>query len=541
MKRTTITITGLLSFAAALAGCSSAGSPRSTGAIEASGSDSAAQGAKGAESRRYVAADMELAPMAAPAAKSEAPSGSASPEEEQVASREQFTDYGVRPFVDASEDNLSTFSIDVDTGSYTIARRLLREGTLPPTSSVRVEEFVNFFRQHYEGPQEGAFVVHSEASASPFRAGRVLLRVGLQGRRLDHKTRKPANLVFLIDTSGSMQSRDKLGLLKRSLSVLVENLSPQDRVSICTYAGSVRKILDPTSAAERGTILRALSRLRAGGSTAMASGIDLAYRLAQAQAGPGVTTRVIVCSDGDANVGASSHEEILKLIHARREAGISLGTVGFGMGNYKDTMMEQLANRGNGSYAYVDTIEEANRIFGEDLVSNLETIARDVKLQVAFDPARVRRYRLLGYENRAIHDDDFRRDEVDAGEVGAGHSVTALYELELVEGSAGALGEVRLRHKPGERLSAADERASEARFALASEVASRFTKASQRFRFVSCVAEFAEVLRKSPHTRTRLQELAELTESSLDPQHDDREHEFLRMIQRAAFLAGSSG
>jgi Ca-activated chloride channel homolog len=533
----TTTITSLFLFGAAFAGCTSVSALRDE-AVGATGADSAG---KGAELARYESADLELAPMAPPAAKCETPLSEGESPDAEVASSEQFTDYGVRPFVDAAEDNLSTFSIDVDTGSYTISRRLLREGRLPPASSVRVEEFVNFFRQHYAGPKEGAFALHSEAAASPFRAGRVLLRVGLQGRRLDHRTRKPANLVFLIDTSGSMQSRDKIGLLKRSLSVLVENLSPQDRVSICTYAGSVRKILDPTSAAERGTILRALSRLRAGGSTAMASGIDLAYRLARAQAGPGVTTRVIVCSDGDANVGATSHEEILKLIHARREAGITLGTVGFGMGNYKDTMMEQLANRGNGSYAYVDSIEEANRIFGEELVSNLETIARDVKLQVAFDPARVRRYRLLGYENRAIHDDDFRRDEVDAGEVGAGHSVTALYELELVEGSAGPLGEVRLRHKPGQRLSVADERATEARFALSSEVASRFTKASQRFRFVSCVAEFAEVLRKSPHTRTGLRELAELTEASLDSKHDDREHEFLRMIQRAAFLAGRSG
>lgn len=533
MKLTTST--GLLLITASLAACAS----NAPDCEMYAGSDGAAsQPAPRLAQQRYRATPEEKMALALPMT----PEAVMDPSKaEEAPSSEQFTDYGIRTFVDAKEDNLSTFSIDVDTGSYTIARRKLREGTLPPPSSVRVEEFVNYFRQKYAGPSKGTFVVHSEAVASPFRRGKVVLRVGLQGKRLDHATRKPANLVFLIDTSGSMQSRDKIGLLKRSLSVLVENLSPQDRVSICTYAGSVRKILGPTSAAERGTILRALSRLRAGGSTAMASGIDLAYRLAAAQAGPGVTTRVIVCSDGDANVGASSHEEILKLITAHRKTGITLGTVGFGMGNYKDTMMEQLANRGNGTYGYVDSIEEAQRMFGEDLVSNLETIARDVKLQVAFDPARVRRYRLIGYENRAIHDDDFRRDEVDAGEVGAGHSVTALYELELVPGSEGPIGEVRLRHKPGERLSAADERAVEARFALTSDVARKFSGASQRFQFVTCVAEFAEILRKSPHTRTKLRELTELAESALDRKHDDREHEFLTMVNRALFLAGRSG
>ena len=437
-------------------------------------------------------------------------------------SDEGYREYGQRPFVDARRDNLSTFSIDVDTGSYTLARRKLREGLLPPPSAVRVEEFVNYFNQRYPDPAPGeVFRVCSEAAASPFRPGKTILRVGLQGRRLDALERRPANLVFLIDTSGSMQSPDKLGLLKQSLALLVENLRPEDRVAICTYAGSVRKVLDPTPASERGVILRALSRLRAGGSTAMASGIELAYGLAARGARPGVSTRVFVCSDGDANVGPTSHEEILRSIAAQRAQGITLGTIGFGMGNYKDELMEQLADRGDGSYAYVDSLEEARRLFEEELVSNLEVIARDVKLQVAFDPARVRRYRLVGYENRAILDEDFRRDAVDAGEVGAGHSVTAIYELELVPESRGALGEVRLRYKPGQGGPRATEEAVERRAAL-SAAAGPFQSASQRFRFTACVAEFAEVLRRSPSAETPLAELCPRVEAALDPRHDAR-------------------
>jgi Ca-activated chloride channel family protein len=458
-----------------------------------------------------------------------------------VQGSEQYTDYGVRPFVSANVDNKSTFSIDVDTGSYTIARRKLREGHFPPVASVRVEEFVNYFRQNYADPSQGkAFTVSSEAAVSPFRAGKVVLRVGLQGRRLHTTTRRRANLVFLIDTSGSMRSRDKIDLVKRSMQFLVDNLRADDRVSICTYAGSVRKILDPTPASERGTILRALSRLQAGGSTAMSSGIDLAYRLASVQAGPEVNTRVIVCSDGDANVGPRSHEQILDQIARYQKRGITLGTVGFGMGNYKDTMMEQLANKGNGSYAYVDSMAEAKRLFGEDLTQNLEVIARDVKLQVVFDPSRVARYRLIGYENRAILDRDFRNDAVDAGEVGAGHNVTAIYELELASGGEGPLGVVHLRYKPGSRNSAEDDRAAEETYAL-SRAPVFFSKATQRFKFTACVAEFAEILRKSPHVKTRLDQLVPLVEKCLDEKHDDREHDFMDMVQRASFLAGRNG
>jgi Ca-activated chloride channel family protein len=452
---------------------------------------------------------------------------------------ESYTDYGVRSFVVTDVDNTSTFSIDVDTGSYTIARRKLREGRLPPTAAVRVEEFVNFFRQDYPAPTEGDFSVSSEATASPFRQGKTILRIGVQGRRVDDAQRKRANLVFLVDVSGSMRSSDKLRLVKQSLAVLARSLRSDDLVSICTYAGKVSLVLAPTPASSQGLILAAIRDLEASGSTGMASGIDLAYELAARQAEKGTSTRVIVCSDGDANVGPRSHQQILAMIDSRRKQGIFLSTVGFGMGNYKDTMMEQLADKGDGIYAYVDTLDEAQRLFCEELTSSLEVIARDVKLQVVFDPARVRRYRLIGYENRAIRDRDFRNDAVDAGEIGAGHTVTAVYELELEPGSEGPLGHLNLRAKPAERGPGPDL-AREQVFSLTAAVASSFAHGSQRFRFTACVAEFAEVLRNSPHATTNLDALQDWLEGARSTD-DERDGEFLGLVRRAAALVALRG
>ncbi len=452
---------------------------------------------------------------------------------------EAYTDHGTRPFVETSRDRLSTFSIDVDTGSYTIARRKLNEGRLPPAAAVRVEEFVNYFRQDYASPTDGTFAIRSDAAASPFRAGKTILRVGLQGRRVADAERKPANLVFLVDVSGSMHSRDKLGLVKQSLVLLTRSLGPNDRVSLCTYAGRVALILPPTPASKQLRILAALRSLEAGGSTGMASGIDMAYELAARQARPGTNTRVIVCSDGDANVGPRTHGEILKLIASRRKQGIFLNTVGFGMGNYKDTMMEQLADQGDGIYSYVDTLSEARRLFCEELTSSIETIARDVKLQVVFNPERVTRYRLIGYENRAIRDRDFRNDAVDAGEIGAGHTVTALYELELAPGSEGPIGEVNLRFKGSERNGWADA-ASEETYSLTAAVSPSFAEGSKSLRFIACVAEFAEILRQSRHSATDLETLADWLEGARSLT-DERELEFRNLVRRAATLVALRG
>ena len=359
----------------------------------------------------------------------------AAPEDPQSNS-EGYENYGVNPFLDPRQDPLSTFSIDVDTGSYTIARRKLREGGLPPAASVRVEEFVNYFDYSYPTPDgQVPFAVAMEAAPSPFEPDTTLLRVGIQGQTIDQEDRKPIHLVFLVDTSGSMQSADKIGLLKKSLKLLVNNLHEDDTVAIATYAGWTEKVLEPTSAEDTGRIFDALDRLEANGSTAMSSGLQLAYDMAYEQLDDDSVTRVIVLSDGDANVGASSHEEILRQIGDRAREGVTLSTIGFGMGNYKDTTMEQLANKGDGNYYYIDTLEQAEKVFEEDLLGTLFVIAKDVKIQVEFDPKEVESYRLVGYENRDVADKDFRNDAVDAGEIGAGHRVTALYEVKLRSGA----------------------------------------------------------------------------------------------------------
>lgn len=475
----------------------------------------------------------ELQPPRAPLAQAACDAEPAPPEPR---TGEEYIDYGVRPFVDAASDPLSTFSVDVDTGSYTITRRKLREGALPPPAAVRAEEFVNYLRPGVPAPLAAAFAVHTELSPSPLRPERALLRVVLQARR--PADRPPCNLVFLVDTSGSMRSPDKLPLLQRSLALLTEALRPDDRVAVCTYAGDTRVVLAPTPASEREAIMGALRGLTASGSTAMGSGIELAYGLAARMARPGTSTRVFVCSDGDANVGPTSHEQILALIERQRRAGITLGTVGFGMGNYRDGLMEQLADHGDGSYAYVDSEAEAQRLFQEDLTSSLQLIARDAKVQVAFDAARVARYRLIGYENRALLDEQFRDDSVDAGEVGAGHAVTAFYELELVPGSQGALGEVRLRWREAEPLPE-DTGAQELVTPLPAALAPSFAETSPGFRVQACAAELAEILRHSPHVASRPDDLLPLLEAALERGSDERDHELLELTRRAAALSSA--
>jgi len=334
-----------------------------------------------------------------------------------------------------------------------------------------------------------------EAAPSPYARGRHLLRVGVQGKQVSKRERKKANLVFLVDVSGSMSSADKLPLAQRSLRILVDNLNEQDTVSLVTYAGSTRVVLAPTNAAEKGKIYGAIDELAAGGSTAMASGLELAYGLAARQVAPGAETRVIVLSDGDANVGNSSHEDILKTISGHVKEGVTLSTVGFGMGNYKDRMMEQLANKGNGNNYYIDSLSQAKRVFQEQLGGTLEVIAQDVKIQVDFNPRAVKAYRLVGYENRDVRDQDFRDDKVDAGEIGAGHAVTAVYEIELASGEQVDLATVRIRAKKPRAKEAAEHTYPFSRALLRPS----FEAASPDFRFAAAVVGFAEILRKSPY------------------------------------------
>jgi len=412
-------------------------------------------------------------------------------------SRPRFHDAGKNPWIDTAKDRVSTFAADVDTASYTLSRRLLREGELPPPAGVRVEEFVNYFHYRFPEPTAGTpFAVVMDAAPSPFAAGRHVVRVGVATKAKSTAERQTANLVFLVDVSGSMDEPDKLALAKRALRVLTNNLTANDTVALVTYAGATRVVLPATGMHHRERILAAIESLGAGGSTAMGSGLDLAYREAIKGLRPNVTSRVVVLSDGDANVGAQTHEELLKVIASRAKEGVTLTTVGFGTDNYRDDLMEQLADRGNGNNFYVDDIEAATKVFQEDLVANLEVVAKDVKLQVDFDPAMVARYRLIGYENRDIADKDFRNDKVDAGEVGAGHQVTAMYEVELTAAGRQAnapIGAVRIRHKPPQ----GSDQATEAAFPMIGGPASTFAKASQDLRFAFAVAAFADVLRGS--------------------------------------------
>jgi Ca-activated chloride channel family protein len=447
----------------------------------------------------------------------------------ESAGNESYKDHGVNPMTDTKKDRFSTFAIDVDTGAYTIARRKLKEGHTPPAASVRVEEFINYFSYNYPNPDSGPFGVNLEAAPSPFSVekDRYLVRVGVQGKRVAQKDRKPVHLTFLVDVSGSMNRPDKLGLAKESLKILTRNLKRGDTVALATYAGNTRVVLTPTS--NKTQILDAIDNLRSGGGTAMSSGMELAYKQALSSYKKGHVNRVIVLSDGDANIGRTSFEDILSTIKSYVDEGVTLSTIGFGMGNYKDSLMEQLANKGNGNYYYIDDIKEARKVFGEQIDGTLEVIAKDVKIQVEFNPDAVSKYRLIGYENRDIADKDFRNDAVDAGEIGAGHSVTALYEVVMDPGYKGSLAFVRVRHKEPE-----GHKASEQIFMLnAGSVATKLSDASKDFQFAAAVAGFAEILRGSKYSEHLTYALVEeIAHSASSPSQKDRQ-EFISLVRKA--------
>ncbi|KHG40001.1 MULTISPECIES: VWA domain-containing protein [Aphanizomenon] len=334
------------------------------------------------------------------------------------------------PFHRVDNDPLSTFSIDVDTAAYSNMRRFITQGQLPPKDAVRIEELINYFPYNYPQPTGNRpFSVTTEVTAAPWNPQHKLVQVGLQGKRLESETLPPSNLVFLIDVSGSMGEPDKLPLVQQSLKLLVNKLRPEDRVSLVVYAGNAGVVLPATPGNQKTKILAAIDRLQAGGSTAGGQGIELAYKIAKQNFLKLGNNRVILATDGDFNVGVSSDAELTRLIEQKRDQGIFLTVLGFGTGNYKDSKMEQLADKGNGNYAYIDTLLEAKKVLVNDIRGTLFTIAKDVKIQVEFNPAKVQAYRLIGYENRLLQNQDFNDDKKDAGEIGAGHSVTALYEI----------------------------------------------------------------------------------------------------------------
>ncbi|HLA96986.1 MAG TPA: von Willebrand factor type A domain-containing protein [Anaerolineales bacterium] len=406
-----------------------------------------------------------------------------------------FEDYGVNPYIDAYEDHLSTFALDVDTASYTVARRYVVDGNLPPSDAVRVEEFVNYFDLGYPTPEDIAFGIYADGAPSPFHYDETyILRFGIQGYRVPEWQRKPASLTFVIDVSGSMNMENRLELVKRSLQLLVDRLRPEDSVAIVVYGSTARIALQPVSGQEREAILEAIYSLRPEGATNAEAGLRLGYQLAMQAYRPGATNRVILCSDGVANVGQTGPDAILDEIRGYVQEGITLTTVGFGMGNFNDVLMEQLADNGNGHYAYVDTLDEARKLFVEDLTSTLEVIALDAKVQVDFNPDVVAYYRLLGYENRDIADQDFRDDSVDAGEIGAGHSVTALYAVYLKEGAEGRIATVQMRWKDPATYQVREINGNFNTWDLEASI----EQTSPHYRLAVMAAFYAEVLRESP-------------------------------------------
>jgi Ca-activated chloride channel family protein len=454
-----------------------------------------------------------------------------------------FKNHGVNPFIATDEDALSTFAVDVDAASYTVARRYIELGHLPPPEAVRVEEFVNFFPQDYPRFGNEDFRILIDGAPSPFGSGYHLLRIGLKAREIEARNRKPAQLTFVIDVSGSMNREDRLELVKRALHLLVDQLRSGDRVGIVVYGSVGRILLEPVAmggGTGRRQILAAIDQLGPEGSTNAEEGLRLGYEMAQRGYRAKATNRIILCSDGVANVGLTGPESILADVRTKAARGIHLTTIGFGMGNYNDVLMEQLADRGDGNYYYVDDIDEAHRVFVENLTGTLQTIAKDAKVQVEFDSTRVLRYRLLGFENRDVADRDFRNDKVDAGEIGAGHEVTALYEVKLAPGaSQGTLATVRLRYASPEQDKAATPRVREIeRHFDVAALSGRFEDAAPRFRLDAAVAEFAEILRGSYWAKeSKLSDVLTVARSATRSLKGDATTGFIPVVEKAATLS----
>ena len=491
---------------------------------------------------------------AAAAAQPAAPTGLFATRDADSDGGETYEGVAENDFVEVARAPLSTFSVDVDTASYSNTRRFLKQGQLPPADAVRVEELINYFSYDYPQPTGGApFSVTAEAADCPWNPRHKLVRVGLQGRRVAAEDLPPSNLVFLVDVSGSMQSENKLPLVKQSLRVLAEHLTGRDRVGVVVYAGSSGLVLPSTPGDSRGEILSAVEQLEAGGSTNGGEGLRLAYRVARENLRPGGINRVVLATDGDFNVGVTSDDELVRLVEAERRNGISLSVLGFGMGNLKDSRMEKLADKGDGNYAYVDTLAEARKVLGEQVGGTLYTIAKDVKVQVEFNPRHVAGYRLVGYENRLLRDEEFNDDRVDAGEIGAGHTVTALYEIvpagqrvragvddlkyarrdAPAAGGGGELLTVKLRYKEPE---GAESRLLSVGVA---DTAASHRNASADFKFAAAVAEFGMLLRDSPHKgRATYEGALELARDSLGADLRGHRAEFVGLVEAARRIKG---
>jgi Ca-activated chloride channel homolog len=468
---------------------------------------------------------------------------------QQPGNTEGYSPITENPFLRPNANPLSTFSIDVDTASYSNVRRMITDGTKPPQDAVRVEEMINYFPYQYRQPQGNQpFSVNTGVTTAPWNPQHKLVRIGLQGKQLE--TPPPSNLVFLLDVSGSMNDPRKLPLVKQSICLLAQQLKADDRVSIVVYAGSAGLVLPPTPGDQTRKIMAAIDQLEAGGSTAGGEGLELAYKQAQQAFIKGANNRVILATDGDFNVGASSDAEMVRLIEQKRDQGIFLTVLGFGTGNYKDDKMEQLADKGNGNYAYIDTLGEAKKVLVEDLRGTLFTIAKDVKIQVEFNPSKVQAYRLIGYENRALRDQDFNDDRKDAGEIGSGHRVTALYEIlptgvtsdvkipsidplkyQKVDPAVAApasnsneLMQVKLRYK------APDSNTSQL---ISQPILDQVSDADPDMQFASAVALFGMVLRDSEYKgKAGLPDVLKLAEAGQSNDRNGYRSEFIRLVKQ---------
>ncbi len=452
-------------------------------------------------------------------------------------------------FLDALSSPLSTFSIDVDTASYSNIRRFITDGQLPPVDAVRIEEMINYFSYQYPQPKRNdPFSITTEIGKCPWNEENLLVMVGLQGRELDTKDAPPSNIVFLIDVSGSMNSPDKLPLLKSAFKLLVDELDEKDRVSIVVYAGAAGMVLEPTSGDNKQKIMDALNQLEAGGSTAGGEGIQLAYKAAKQSFIKGGNNRVILATDGDFNVGISSEGELTRLIEKKREEGVFLTVLSFGKGNLKDSKMEQLADKGNGSYAYIDSIMEAKKVLVNEISSTLYTIAKDVKLQVEFNPAKVKSYRLIGYENRRLNNEDFDDDTKDAGEMGAGHTVTALYEIvpadnsEKPDTSGLKYQDVTLTNSSdwmSVRFRYKDPDGSESKLISDNIInGDLLLKQSDNFLFASAVGEFGMLLRGSEYKgKSSYDQLIERAKAAKGKDEEGYRSEFIRLAETAKLLS----
>lgn len=468
-------------------------------------------------------------------------------EPNQKENTESYSGLEENPFESPKKSPLSTFSIDVDNASYTNIRRFINNGQPVPKDAVRVEEMMNFFKYSYPQPEnQHPFSINTEYSESPWNNNHKLLKIGLQGKDVPMTNLPTSNLVFLIDVSGSMSDENKLPLLKESMEILIKQLRKKDKVSIVVYAGSAGVVLEPTSGDEKDEIMDAFDDLNAGGSTAGGEGIELAYKLAKENFIPEGNNRVIIATDGDFNVGSSSDDDMIKLIEDKRKSGIFLTVLGFGMGNYKDSKMEILADKGNGNYAYIDNIQEANRFLGKEFKGSMFAIAKDVKIQIEFNPKHVQAYRLIGYENRKLKTEDFKNDAIDAGELGSGHSVTALYEIIPVgvesnyspsdlkytkvnqseTNYSDELATIKFRYKKpaGEQSIEMIQTIENKSIAL--------TNTSSDFKFGSAVAWFGLKLRDSKLiASSSSNEIKKLAKSGLANDEDGYKSEFIRLVE----------